>query len=373
MVFGVRACCCAQTLVQLPEVALGVCADSTYILQGETSARLLLAASLLIGCGAPDQPSTTPASDVLNEAERYGGTGVVGVGTVNAPLHPLAAQYLARVVTRDLLFLPLIRYDSRGEPVPALAERWEATPAASGSLLLTFHLRNDVRWHDGALTTADDVLFTFSWVLDALYSHPSRDRFRDLYGEPERVDQHTIRFHVRKHPEFLKPFAEVPIAPHHLLHHEHPGELMISAFARQPTGNGPFRFLRHEPSHELVLEANPDFPEGLGGRPYLDRLVFREGTNAYAIRANLLTGRFHIGQMIMGQGDFPDPPPGFRFVTDPETGRRWIVWKDDVPWPPATASATGTGSRLRGVEPDGISIFGGAAQWWLTPPDAHSP
>jgi peptide/nickel transport system substrate-binding protein len=357
----------------LPEVALTACIALTLTLQVRKSAQLLLAASLLVGCGAPDQPSTTPASAVLNEAERYGGTGVVGVRNVNAPLHPLAARYLARAVTRDLLFLPLIRYDSRGEPVPTLAEHWEATSAMAGYLNLTFYLRPDVRWHDGELTTADDVVFTFSRVLDPRYGHPSRGPFSDHHGEPERVNQHAVRFRVRNHPDFLKAFADVPIAPHHLLHHEPPSELAISGFARQPIGNGPFRFLRHIHSHELVLEANPDFPEGLGGRPYLDRLIFREGTNPYAIRANLLTGRFHIGQMLRDQVEFSDPPPGFRFVTDPETEARWIVWDDDSAWPPATASRTLAGSRLRGVEPDGVSIFGGAARWWLTPRQAHSP
>jgi peptide/nickel transport system substrate-binding protein len=337
------------------------------------SAQLLLATSLLVGCGAPDEPSTTPASADLNEAERYGGTGVVGVTNVNAPLHPLAARYLARAVTRDLLFLPLIRYDSRGEPVPALAERWQVTSAAAGSLTLTFHLRTDVRWHDGELTTADDVVFTFSKVLDPRYGHPSRGSFGDYYGEPERVDQNTVRFRVWEHPDFLKPFAEIPIAPHHLLHGESPSVLATSAFAQQPIGNGPFRFLRHVQSHELVLEANLGFPRGLGGRPYLDRLVFREGSNPYAIRANLLTGRFHIGQMLRDQIEFSEPPPGFRFVMDPETKTRWIVWNDDSARPPATASPKITGNRLRGVEPDGISIFGGAGRWWLTPRHAHSP
>jgi len=336
-------------------------------------APLLLVPSLLVGCGAPEQPSTTPASAVVTEAERYGGTGVVGVTNVNSPLHPLAARYLARSITRDLLFLPLIRFDSGGAAVPVLAERWEATSAAPGYLILTFYLRTDVRWHDGEPTTGDDVVFTFSRVLDPRFGHQSRGSFSDFYGEPERVDQHTIRFRMRGDSVSLIPFSEIPIAPRHLLHHESPGDLAISPFARQPIGNGPFRFLRHVHSHELVLEANPDFPEGLGGRPYLDRLVFREGTNPYAIRANLLTGRFHVGQMLRDQAEFPDPPPGFRFVTNPETNTRWIVWDDDSAWPPPTTSPRAAGSRLRGVEPDGTSIFGNAARWWLFPRRAQSP
>ena len=40
-------------------------------------------------------------------------------------------------------------------------------------------------------------------------------------------------------------------------------------------GSGPFRFVSWERNQQLVLEANDSFPEGLGGRPYLDRAVFR--------------------------------------------------------------------------------------------------
>jgi peptide/nickel transport system substrate-binding protein len=327
----------------------------------------LLLASSLVGCASSDAPAASHASDLPNEADRYGGTAVIAIGSVNLPLNPLGARYFARTVTRDLRFLPLIRYDSRGDPIPALAERWELTPAAGDSLSVTFHLRTDVRWHDGEPTTASDVIFTYARVLDPRYDHPSGSLFGDFHGAPERIGASTVRFRAREHPDLLRPFAEVPIAPRHLLHLEPLNDRPFTEFVRRPIGNGPFRFVRHVWSHELVLEANPNFPDGLGGRPYLDRLVFREGSNPYSIRANLMTGRFHLGSMLRDQADFSDdPPPGFRFVADPVSQTRWIVWHDDPVAPPAS-TRNGAVNRLLGVEPDGISIFGGAARWWLAP------
>ncbi len=326
-----------------------------------------LAIALLAGCGSQDNSNPLPEPARIQEAERYGGVGVVGVGDVNGSLNPLTAQYIARHVTRDLLFMPLVRYDRYGNPGPALAERWEAVRTTDDSLALTFYLRSDVRWHDGERTTADDVLFTFHRVFDRRYDHFSAHKFVPYRREAERINRHTVRFHLRAHPDFLKPFGEVPIAPRHLLGHVGPDSIAMHPFGHQPVGNGPFRFLRHVQSHELVLEANPDFPEALGGRPYLDRLVFREGTNPYAVRANLLTGRFHVGYMMKDQIEFPEPLPGFRFVKSPGSSSVWIAWDTRLTFAHDAGSRRVVGSRLRGVEPDAFSIFGSAVRWWLVP------
>lgn len=330
-------------------------------------APLLLAALSLVGCASSDAPAVSQTSDLPNEADRYGGTAVVA-GAVNMQLNPLGGRYFALTVMRDLLFLPLIRYDTQGDPVPALAERWEITPAEGDSLSVTFHIRTDVRWHDGEPTTVEDVIFTYSRVFDPRNVNPNASLFDDFNSAPERVGRSAVRFRAREHPDPLRSFAEVPIAPRHLLQLRPLNDIPFTEFDRRPIGNGPFRFVRHVWSHELVLEANPDFPPGLGGRPYLDRLVFREGGNRYSMRANLLTGRFHLGYMVPDLADFSDgPPPGFGFVPDPVSQRQWIVWDDDSAALPAASGRNRPISRLLGVEPDGISIFGGAARWWLAP------
>ena len=43
-------------------------------------------------------------------------------------------------------------------------------------------------------------------------------------------------------------------------------------FGRAPVGTGPFKFVRWEPNHEIVLEANNHYYEG---RPFLDAVVFK--------------------------------------------------------------------------------------------------
>ena len=56
------------------------------------------------------------------------------------------------------------------EPEPYFAERWEVNADTSE---LTFHLRRNVVWHDGAPFTSSDVEFTFN---EALLKYHSRTR-----------------------------------------------------------------------------------------------------------------------------------------------------------------------------------------------------
>ena len=60
----------------------------------------------------------------------------------------------------EMLFMPLIKFNEKIEPIPWLAERWDTVRVAPDSLDLTFHVRRDVKWHDGQPTTAKDVLFS---------------------------------------------------------------------------------------------------------------------------------------------------------------------------------------------------------------------
>ena len=59
----------------------------------------------------------------------------------------------------DIIFSGLMKYDANGKPIPDLAESYDYDEAAN---TYTFHLRHDVKWHDGKDFTADDVVYTYS-------------------------------------------------------------------------------------------------------------------------------------------------------------------------------------------------------------------
>src|SRR5690606_5639777 len=107
----------------------------------------------------------------------------------------------------------------------------------------------------------------------------------------EVIDDFTVRFHLEPHADFLDPFRPVAILPEHLLGDVPHQQLRQHPYGTQcPVGNGPFVFAEHRPQERWVFEANPAFPEPLGGRPFVDRYVYRVIPEQTTLLTELLTG-----------------------------------------------------------------------------------
>lgn len=241
---------------------------------------LLLTLAVLAACG-PD------ASRQSGEAERvYGGTLVVaGPADLNRANPLVTNDAYTMEVNRFLLFMPLLRYTADFDLEPYLAESW----TMDGDTAVTFALRDDVVWHDGRRTTAHDVVFTFERVLDPETAYPNT-AYVASWTRVEAIDSLTVRVRFRPHADPLVGFALLPIVPAHLLENVAPAEMRSAPFNRAPVGNGPFRFVSETPNDRWVFEANPHFPDELGGRPAIDRLVWRAIPDRQAQVTELLTG-----------------------------------------------------------------------------------
>jgi peptide/nickel transport system substrate-binding protein len=253
--------------------------------------RILLAlftTTLLSACGGDDSGRGADGGDEIPREQRYGGTAVVSNLTDIPDLNPLTStDHVASQVQQFVLFLPLLTYDADFQPIPRFARSWEVN---ADTTLLTFHLRNDVFWHDGVKSTAYDVKFSYDRVREPATGYPNT-AFWTNYGDMEVVDSFTVRVGLRPHAEFLDPWRAFAPAPRHVLRDVPPAELRNHPFStQQPVGNGPFKFVSRAPGQSWTFEANPDFPEELGGRPYLDRLVYRVIPEPTTALTELLTG-----------------------------------------------------------------------------------
>jgi len=244
-----------------------------------TFALVLLAAAACRG-DRPEAP-TTPVR---------GGTAVVGIlGDFQAFNAVVNTSSVTDEVMKHLLFVPLVQYDARLRVVPALAERWELSDTA-----VTFHLRRDLRWHDGRPVTAEDVVFTFDLAKNPATASLLGSAYLSLVARAEALDSFTVRFRfVAPHAQALEDFWWPPM-PKHLLEGATPATLAQHPFNRRPVGNGPFRFVAWEPGQRLVLEANPMFPAALGGRPNLDRVVFRVIPEPMTLLTTLFNGETDV-------------------------------------------------------------------------------
>ena len=282
-----------------------------------------LTVALLTACGSEPEGSA-PDDESVPVAERYGGTLVIAVSADLQTMMTLTTSDLvSRNVQMNLLFMPLVMYGPDRMPHPYLAERWDTTRAAGDSLDLTMHLRRDIRWHDGVPTTADDVLFTFERAIDSATGSTIQSNF-DLWSrKAEVIDSFTIRFRLKPHEEFFSVLSQAGILPRHILGEVPAAELVNHPYGqRTPMGNGPFRFLRRQQGQEWVFEANPDFPAGLGGRPYLDRVVIRVIPDATARLTEFLTGQVDVMEPVPNQVDAIEAEEGVVLLSGPS--RRYV-------------------------------------------------
>src|SRR5216117_4097050 len=66
---------------------------------------------------------------------------------------------------------------------------------------------------------------------------------------------------------------DLAILPAHLLDSVPHARLRDASWNVHPVGNGPFRFVTHEPNRRWVFARSADFPADMGGPPHVDRLI----------------------------------------------------------------------------------------------------
>jgi peptide/nickel transport system substrate-binding protein len=253
------------------------------------------------------------AANATPDDPRYGGTAVVGtIGELADGMNSaVSSDYSATQHHQFVNLMTLIAYDEGANPRGYLAESWDV---AEDNSSVTFNLRRDVFWHDGEQTDAHDVAFTYVTVTNPETGFPNAAFWNHYMKGPEGievVDDFTVRIRMEPHAEFLDPFRSLGILPEHLLGDVPPAELKTHPYGTQcPVGNGPFVFWSHSPQERWVFEANPGFPQGLGGRPYLDRYIYRIIPEQTTLLAELLTRNIDVYIA-------PAPDQAQRIVDDP--------------------------------------------------------
>jgi peptide/nickel transport system substrate-binding protein len=205
------------------------------------------------------------------EQPERGNTILFASGADLQSMNPLVTVHpLAKQVQRYALLTTLVRYDADLSLQPYLASSWHWSDDRHA---LTFTLHPHLMWDDGTPTTATDVAWTLNAARDPRASYP---RSSDLVSITQvEIGSDTTVTITFDHPMPAVPdvFTDLAILPAHHFR-ELPLETLRQApWNQRPIGNGPFRFIAHEPNRRWVFQAKPDFPEALGGPPAMDRFI----------------------------------------------------------------------------------------------------
>ncbi|MGB4599364.1 MAG: peptide-binding protein [Trichlorobacter sp.] len=218
---------------------------------------------LLAACNSDKQQ--VAASRAADAPAAIGDTLVEGTIGEASTLLPILASDSASHSVAGQIYNGLIKYDKNLQIVGDLAESYQVSP---DGLTITFRLHRNVRWHDGALFSSRDVLYTYRVIIDPKTPTAYSEDFKQV-AAVTAPDSSTVV--VRYRSPYAPALASwgTAILPAHLLEGQ---DITRSPLARKPIGTGPFRFKEWVAGQKIVLEANPDYFEG---RPYLDRYVYR--------------------------------------------------------------------------------------------------
>jgi peptide/nickel transport system substrate-binding protein len=211
---------------------------------------------------------------------------------------------------------------------PGLAESWEVS---EDGLQYVFTIRPGVTFHDGTPLDAKAVETNFLRQLDE--ENPLHQEsmvyagivFADVESVEATGDMELTVTMSR--PSVLLPgnlaiFAAGIVSPTAL-------ETEGADFGQSPVGTGPFKFDSWTKDVELVLVANDDY---WGGRPALDRVVWRTIADDTVRLSELQTGSIDVANQI----DFKDAPDiegdeNLQLITGPFLNVQFLAFNQAIP------------------------------------------
>lgn len=213
--------------------------------------------------GSSAQDATTP---------KQGGEIVVGIPQDLDSLDPHKAQAAG---TREVLFNifeGLVKPDSTGNYVPAVASDYKISDDAK---TYTFTLRDGVKFHDGSDVTVEDVIYSINRCKDDSNGEALVPEYSNI-DKIESTDNKTIVITLKEaNTEFL-PYLDKAIIP---ASNKDPEKNVI--------GTGPFKYVSRSAQENVVVERFDDY---WGDKAYLDKVTFKIESDTDSIVMDLNGG-----------------------------------------------------------------------------------
>lgn len=210
--------------------------------------------------------------DYVNpRAPKGGQLRLAAVGTFDS-LNPFILKGVS--ARGSFLIYSRLSTQSLDEPLSQYGELAHTIECPDDRSWVTFHLREEARWHDGEPITADDVVFTFETLI-----RQGTPFYRSFYADVDRVEaisRHVVKFTLsstdnRELPLIL---GQLRVLPKHYW----TGRSFDRTTLEPPLGSGPYRIESVDPGHSITyrrVEGNwdEDLPVRVGQYNF-DRLRY---------------------------------------------------------------------------------------------------
>lgn len=290
-------------------------------------ALLLVLVMLLCACSAQNpqqnaaepQPETTAADNTgtqtAGSADKTTKNSVV-IRLLRDPDSCFTGEY-ANQNTQDPVEHMIVEaltqenYSDKSVIDPLLAESWEADEDGMG---VTFHLRQDVYFHNGEKMTADDVVYSYA-TLTANSSQASVYSWID-FGGTKAIDEYTVYVPMKDYNItwaddlqfvgiYCKSYCEAK---------KDNAELFLGGCI----GTGPYQLVSWTTNDSVVLKRNDNY---WGEKAIIENVTFRVISEMSVALMELQTGGIDVlleGDYVDAMDIMNDPGSAFRVYEQPQ-------------------------------------------------------
>lgn len=223
-----------------------------------------LAVAMLTGCSSAPADKGSEPTPSTEEGPIRGGTYIVRQASDPASFNPDNKGDDMTTYTAMNIYNRLVKSTASQEIVGDLAETWEFSEDGK---TLTFHLHDNVVWHDGEPFSSEDV----KWTLDMLRTEGFQSNSFKMIEEVTCPDANTVTIQMSSpSPAILSSLGWLGafILPKHIYEGT---DWNTNEANMNPIGTGPFKFESYAKGQAITLVRNEEY---FKGAPYLDKLVF---------------------------------------------------------------------------------------------------
>jgi len=231
----------------------------------------LLLVFVTVGCGTPAATPLPPTAEPIQAATEaptetqpargQGGTLTLLYFQAPTVVNPHLSPGTKDLSASRLTYEPLASFDKDSHLTPFLAAEVPSLEngqvAADGSSV-TWKLKQDIKWADGEPFTADDVLFTYQYIMNADVKSSSAGS----YGEVESVevlDDYTVKVNFKQptaawYAPFVGPFGM--IIPRHVFEEFNGANFADAPANLEAVGTGPYFVSEYRKEDVLIIGGN---------------------------------------------------------------------------------------------------------------------
>ncbi len=217
---------------------------------------------------------------------------IVGIQNDLDSLDPHKAKAAGTKEVLFNMFEGLVKPDKDGNLVPAVASD---VIVSEDGMTLNFPLREGVKFHNGALVTVDDVIYSIKRCAGLLENSDPEVQVERALSCIMSVEEYTTKDG--------KPGMQIKLSEPN---NDVVGYLTCAIIPKdyeqmdtKPIGTGPFKFVSYTPLLNIVVEKNPDYY--IEGIPYLDQVTFKISANTESAIMELMAGQIDIYPYLTAQ------------------------------------------------------------------------